>query len=318
MILIAGIASEEPTAQVIESADSLGIDYLVFNQRDAGHYDLRTSITANSLRAELCIGGQWIDLTTLDGLYARLMPPDTFPDVQVKGTALRLPPALHQRRHFINTLFTQLVDLLPIRVINRHEAMESNFSKPYQLAAIRAVGLGIPATLMTNQVGAVGAFEAEREALIFKSISSTRSIVKVLTGEYRDRLANLTALPTQFQERLQGHNIRVHVVGDALFAASIDSTDVDYRYAGSGGGTTTMQPVTLPRAIEKACFDLSKRLTLPLCGIDLFKTEQGAYYCFEVNPSPGYTYFQHEAGLPISDAIARYLATGSAVLQPVH
>ncbi|CCH02242.1 hypothetical protein FAES_4242 [Fibrella aestuarina BUZ 2] len=318
MILIAGIASEEPTAQVIESADALGIDYLVFNQRDAGHYDLRTSLTANGLRAELCIGGQWIDLTTLDGLYARLMPPETFPDVQVKGMALRLPPALHQRRQFINTLFAQLVDLLPIRVINRHEAMESNFSKPYQLAAIRAVGLGIPATLLTNQAGAVADFDTERGPLIFKSISSTRSIVKVLTDEYRDRLPNLTALPTQFQEQLRGHNIRVHVVSDALFAAAIDSTDVDYRYASSGGGHTTMQPVLLPAAIETACFALSKRLMLPLCGIDLFKTERDAYYCFEVNPSPGYTYFQHEAGLPISDAIARYLATGSAVRQPVQ
>lgn len=312
MILVAGIASEEPTAQVIESAETLGIDCLVFNQRDAGYYDLRVSLADNHLCADLCIAGQWIDLTTIDGLYARLMPPETFPDTHINGTTYRLPPALHQRRLFINTLFAQLVDFLPVRVINRHDAMGSNFSKPYQLAAIREAGLGVPATLLSNQPAAVEAFEAQQGPLIFKSISSTRSIVKVLTDTYRSRMAHITALPTQFQACLQGHNIRVHVVGDTLFAAHIDSTNVDYRYAGSDGGTTTMQAIDLPKHIEQQCFRLSTSLNLPLCGIDLFQTNDGDYCCFEVNPSPGYTYFQNETGLPISDAIARYLATGSA------
>ncbi|MBO0933259.1 ATP-grasp domain-containing protein [Fibrella aquatilis] len=312
MILVAGIATEEPLARVIDSAEALGVDCAVFNQRDAGHYDLRVSLSDNHLRADLCLAGQWIDLTTVDGIYARLMPPDTFPDTHVNGTTVRLPAVQHQRRLFINTLFAQLIDMLPVRILNRPEAMGSNFSKPYQLAAIRAVGLGVPATLLTNQLAAVEAFEAEQGPLIFKSISSTRSIVKVLNDTYRPRLAHIAALPTQFQACLQGHNIRVHVVGDVLFAAYIDSTNVDYRYAGSDGGTTTMQPIDLPEYVEQQCFTLSKKLNLPLCGIDLFQTIDGTYCCFEVNPSPGYSYFQNEAGLPISDAIVRYLATGSA------
>ncbi|CAN5118025.1 hypothetical protein BH09BAC4_BH09BAC4_17660 [soil metagenome] len=312
MILIAGIVSEDPTAQVIESAEALGIDFVVFNQRDAGQYELHTTVTNNCLKADLCIAGQWIDLMALDGIYVRMMPPETFPDTYVNGTRHSLTPDTKQRRFFINTVFSQLTDLLPVRVMNRPEAMGSNFSKPYQLAAIRAVGLGVPATLITNQPAAVNTFEDEYGSLIFKSISSTRSIVKVLDATYRTRLNHLSVLPTQFQACLQGHNIRVHVVSDQLFAAHISSTNVDYRYAHSQGGQTTMYPFALPERVQKQCFALSEQLHLPLCGIDLFHTESDEYFCFEVNPSPGYTYFQHEAGLPISEAIVRYLSTGTA------
>jgi hypothetical protein len=31
-------------------------------------------------------------------------------------------------------------------------------------------------------------------------------------------------------------------------------------------------------------------------------------FCFEVNPSPGYSYFEANTGQPIARAVARYLA----------
>ena len=45
--------------------------------------------------------------------------------------------------------------------------------------------------------------------------------------------------------------------------------------------------------------------------MDLRSTPDGAWYCFEVNPSPGFTYYQEETGQPIADAIARLLAAGA-------
>jgi D-alanine-D-alanine ligase-like ATP-grasp enzyme len=39
----------------------------------------------------------------------------------------------------------------------------------------------------------------------------------------------------------------------------------------------------------------------------LFKTEDGRWYCFEVNPSPGFSYFENLTGQPIAKAIATYL-----------
>ncbi|WP_165699405.1 ATP-grasp domain-containing protein [Hymenobacter jejuensis] len=311
MILIAGIPSEEPVARVIESAENLGIAHVVFSQRDALHYELQVDFSGQQLRAELRLGGQRIDLMQLQGVYFRMMDSASLPENRAVAP-FGLPAPKLQRLRFVNDLFAQLADVLPCRVLNRPHHMGSNFSKLYQLAFIREAGLEVPASLLTNEPEAVADFEDVHGPLIYKSISGVRSIVKPLTIDEKSRLHHLRSLPTQFQECLQGHNVRVHVVGDALFAARISSESVDYRYASHDGNRTTMQPVDLPQDVAEKCSRLARALRLPLCGIDLFETEGGDFFCFEANPCPGYSYFQNEAGLPISDAIVRYLEYGTA------
>ena len=51
-------------------------------------------------------------------------------------------------------------------------------------------------------------------------------------------------------------------------------------------------------------------LGLHVAGIDLRRTDDGRWVCFEVNPSPGFTFYQEETGQPIAEAIARLLAAG--------
>jgi len=70
-------------------------------------------------------------------------------------------------------------------------------------------------------------------------------------------------------------------------------------------GTTT--PIDLPQEIQQRCISLAEHLCLPLCGIDLRHTPEGAWVCFEVNPMPAYTYFEDNSGLPISRAIVDLL-----------
>jgi glutathione synthase/RimK-type ligase-like ATP-grasp enzyme len=103
----------------------------------------------------------------------------------------------------------------------------------------------------------------------------------------------------------------VHVVGSEVFATRIESEAVDYRYASQDGLSNEMCPITLPPEVEQNCRTLSQRLNLPLCGIDLKLTPEGRYYCFEVNPSPAYTYYQDHTAQPIAQAIAGWLAGGA-------
>jgi hypothetical protein len=52
-------------------------------------------------------------------------------------------------------------------------------------------------------------------------------------------------------------------------------------------------------------------MDLPLAGIDLRRSRvDGEWYCFEVNPSPGFSYYEEATGLPIGAAIARLLMAG--------
>jgi glutathione synthase/RimK-type ligase-like ATP-grasp enzyme len=68
-----------------------------------------------------------------------------------------------------------------------------------------------------------------------------------------------------------------------------------------------MAPVELPPAIAIACRKLTHRLRLLFAGIDLKRTPDDDYYCFEVNPSPAFLFYERGAGQPISGALADLL-----------
>ena len=50
-----------------------------------------------------------------------------------------------------------------------------------------------------------------------------------------------------------------------------------------------------------------RAMGLHLAGIDLRQTPEGTWYCFEVNPSPAFTFFEAGAGQPIAAAVAALL-----------
>jgi len=118
--------------------------------------------------------------------------------------------------------------------------------------------------------------------------------------------------PTQFQQHIPGVDHRVHVVRDRVFASEIRSASgdfayEDYRYAPRAGVEITIRASTLPGDIADLCRTLTADLGLSLSGIDLRLTPTGEWYCFEVNPSPAFTYYQEGTGQPIAEAIAALL-----------
>jgi glutathione synthase/RimK-type ligase-like ATP-grasp enzyme len=172
---------------------------------------------------------------------------------------------------------------------------------------ISRCGFEIADTLVTNDPDEVLAFHRRHGRVIFKSISSIRSIVREFNPKDRRALQRLRHLPTQFQAFVPGVNLRVHTVGTSLFATEIESSATDYRYAARDGRDLTMKPIDLPDNIAARCLRLSQELNLPLCGIDLKRTPDGTYYCFEVNPSPAYSFYQEQTGQPIAEAVVDYL-----------
>ncbi|MFC7543867.1 hypothetical protein ACFQU2_36610 [Siccirubricoccus deserti] len=46
-----------------------------------------------------------------------------------------------------------------------------------------------------------------------------------------------------------------------------------------------------------------------MAGIDLKRRRDGSWVCFEVNPSPGFSWFEAATGQPIAAAIAALLAS---------
>lgn len=194
-------------------------------------------------------------------------------------------------------------------VVNRPSAMAECASKPRQLEPIGQAGFAVPETLVTTDPLAVRAFwELHHGEVVYKSISGIRSRVARLAAEQLERLQDVTFCPTQFQRYIAGRDHRVHVVGNEVFACEVVAAVDDYRYP--NGQLVEMRRVRLPDDVEEKCRALAARLGLAVAGIDLRRTPKGEWYCFEINPSPAFSYYEARTGQPIGRAIARLLAGG--------
>jgi glutathione synthase/RimK-type ligase-like ATP-grasp enzyme len=303
MILVAGIPSERPVALAIEALRRQGAEFLVLNQRRTPLADLRLAITPNGVNGVLDYDGQRIRLDEISGVYARLMDDRLLPEL------LDEPPDSDVRRR-VRAFHADLgawFDMAPIPVVNRPSSMRSNSSKPYQASLISEAGIDVPPTLVTNDPDAVMRFRSEHGRIIYKSISSARSIVRELDEEGCDRLELIRWCPTQFQAWVPGTDVRVHVVGGDVHATAIDTTGIDYRYTRGTGDTTELRPVELSAELADRCRALTDSLGLEFSGIDLRVDDDGGATCFEVNASPGYSWYEETTGQGISSSLARRL-----------
>lgn len=305
MILLWGLPGDGPLRAVRAALCARQEPVYLFDQHAiaATMLDLYVGTT---VYGALHLGDDSVALEAITAVYARPYDVRQLPALREAG------PLAPLWRHglALDDGLQAWVEVTPALVINRPSAMASNGSKPYQAELIRAVGLDVPDTLVTTDPNAALAFRELYGAVIYKSTSGVRSIVSRFDPEHRHRLEDIGNCPTQFQQYVAGTDCRVHVVGDTVFAAEIVCDADDYRYAGRSGHSIDIRACTLEREIGDRCCRLAAELGLPVAGIDLRRTPEGRWYCFEVNPSPGFTFYQEATGQKIAEAIAILLAGG--------
>lgn len=312
MILLAGIPSETPLRLVREALEARGADYRQFNQRTVADCTIAAWIDDDGIGGTLDLCGERMALGEVRACYHRMMDDGRLPEVR---HLVANDPARRHARAFHDTLYRWL-EIAPACVVNRSDPQGSNMSKPYQAQLVQRHGFAIPETLISNDPDAVRAFHAEHGPLIYKSISGVRSIVAELDIADRERLERIRWCPVQFQQRVAGTDIRVHVIGGDVHATEITTDGVDYRYAARDGGRTELRAITLPDEIAARCVTLTAALGLSLSGIDLRRTPDGDYCCFEVNPSPAFSYYELTTGQPIAASIAALLCEAGPAAAP--
>lgn len=301
MILLCGIPSESPLGLVRDRLDAMDVDYLVLSQRRFAEIPFCFRIRGGGVDGEVTIDGRSHRLEDVVGVYVRLMDHRRLPEVASA-------PGLAAAAGAWSEAVSRWSEITPARVVNRMAAMGSNTSKPYQAQMITRRGFLTPPTLITSDPGTARTFIEEHRRVIYKSISGVRSIVREVDEDELARLDQIRSCPVQFQAFVDGRNLRVHTVGGEVFATGIQTDVTDYRYAQRQGGETALEPVELSDDLAAQCLALAHDFGLPLAGIDLKVTDDGEVYCFEVNPSPAYSYYESQTGQPISASIARYLA----------
>ena len=309
MILVCGIPSESPLRMVIARLEDMHADFVLLNQRESLNCDLWFEIDNGEIRGRLLISGHAYDLRDFASVYPRLMDDRLLPELAGEPAD---SPLRARCRAFHDTLL-RWMEISPACVINRCAPMATNSSKPYQAQLITKFGFRVPETLITNDPDRVRTFRAEHRRVIYKSISAVRSIVKELEDKDEERLELIRWCPIQFQAYVEGVNLRVHTIGGEVFATAIESDATDYRYAGRDGGEPAgLRPVDISDGLADRCLRLTASLGLEFAGIDLKITPDGKVYCFEVNPSPAFSYYEGMTGQPISAAVVRRLAGAAA------
>jgi len=296
MILLWGRSDDAPLAMLRD--ELLERDCLFFHIDEETARSLRFVPRASPAEGCIVMDNIVVDLADIHACYLR-------PDA--RWVELADADEIKRRQHFQYALCAW-ADVTPALVLNRPAAMWSNQSKPFQSLVAREAGFLTPHTLITTDPQAVRDFIEQHGRVIYKSISSVRSIVSELTLD-DPRIDAVHEAPVQLQAYVEGVDHRVHVVGEQVFACRIGSAKADYRYDHSA----TLNEVELPAPIKDRCLRLAQLLGLSLTGIDLRRTPKGEWVCFEANPSPGYSYYQQHAGLPIVVGIAQLLQTGGSL-----
>lgn len=303
MVLLYGIPGDGPFELVADALEAANTPFLIVNPRQFHQLDFICSCSKGIMEGEISYGAASYPLSSFTGIYNRAIDFSLIPEAQLldkHSAAYRMYASMFELLH-------QWIETASCRVVNKSSAMSSNGSKPYQLLLVQNF-FDVPETVITNLPGAAVQFQQQQGQIIYKSASSVRSVVKTISNGAEEDLQNIRFCPTLFQQRLLGCNYRVHVIQKKIFAVKADSETVDYRYSNREGKETVLTPVTLPEDVAKKCIGLAAALQLPFAGIDLFLTEQGQWYCFEVNPSPGFSYFELHTKQPISKTLARYLS----------
>ena len=311
MIVLWGVYGDTPLATVNEVLTRQRQQVEFVDQQAILETDFEPTSDVG-IQGLLRVGEQLIELDRVAAVYVRPYGLEQLPTLRQfdpQGAEWRKARALVETLHS----WTEMTQAL---VVNRFSAMASNSSKPYQARLIERHGFAIPETLITTDDEAVREFWLRHGTVIYKSISGVRSIVARLTSEHLDRLEHLRWCPTQFQQHIPGTDYRVHVVGDEVFGCEIISSGDDYRYAGRSGATVSLRACPLEADVAERCVSVVRGLGLAVAGVDLRYHPAGRWFCFEVNPSPAFTYYQSATGQPIGEAIADLLIRGACLARP--
>lgn len=289
MILLYGEPDDPPLMAVARQLAVAGVKY--HSVRDLQQLTVSVS---DCVAGQLICDNRSISLEKVTGVYLR-PPKRTPPHEPFKGV------------QNVIAGFLAWTEVTPARVVNRYSAMAVNTSKPYQLGFIAKSGFAIPDTIVTTTPDKVLHFWRQHGQIVYKSVSGIRSRVERFNESHLARLGSVIACPTQFQRWIDGVDVRVHVVGPDTYATEVAGETDDYRFP-RGRRPPRMRTKELPPHVARRCTELAASMNLAVAGIDLRVDPGGCWYCFEVNPSPAFTYYSEETEQPIAAAIARLLA----------
>jgi glutathione synthase/RimK-type ligase-like ATP-grasp enzyme len=310
LILVISHAADEHASAVLGELERLGAPALLL--------DLARFPQEVGLALTYDDGRRTIELTRSDGERVSLDACGAVwwrrPQPFEIAREIRVPSHVAFAYNESQEAFAGLWQVLDAHWINHPSRDEIAARKAYQLRIAQEVGLSIPETLVTNIPERARDF-AERHGCantVYKTFSATPlewRETRILRPEEVSLLDRVRYAPVIFQEYIPaGADVRVTVVGDALFPAEIDtpstSYPIDFRMDMENAAIT---PVDLPAEVERGLRALMARLEIVYGAIDMRRTPAGLHYFLEVNPAGQWLFIEQRTGQAITAALAKLL-----------
>lgn len=304
---------------VVTSKRDLTSDFIILELQRRGLPYLRLNTEDVSKAVFQCsprCGGNWqFDLTDA-----------SFDLSQVKAAYFRRPgmpeplPQINEAERAYSTLewyavLQSLYWAVGERWLNSPNVIALAENKIYQLTLARTLGFLIPDTLVTNDPHAAREF-ANKGQIIGKPLRNA-----VLKGQTPDRVVftarvsineqtnpfEIRACPMILQrEILKKFDVRATVVGDQVFAVTIDSqndpaTVVDWRRTSKPDLAHAIYH--LPEKVTAQCIALTRKLGLRFGAIDFVLDQDEQLWFLEINPNGQWGWIETRTGHPIAAAI---------------
>jgi len=299
---------------VVSSLRSVGVPYLRLNTEDLPLFELCLDPLSPSLRGSS--PGLTFEIHThrLASVYFR--QPTFLREASQGGRAAAEQFRRAQWAAFMRSLMVFDDHCLWVNHPARTYRAEH---KALQLQTAARVGFDVPRTTICNSsvginlvigAGDLLAVKGLDTVLVREADTETFGYTNLLRSEEING-HELRSAPLILQEAVQNKlDLRVTVVGSSAWCASVmlDGEPIvgDWRLAKTDARFAKFH---LPAAIVERCISLVQGIGLQFGAVDLALSD-GKYYFLEVNPTGEWAWLQAGLGFPISDAIARLLASG--------
>jgi glutathione synthase/RimK-type ligase-like ATP-grasp enzyme len=211
--------------------------------------------------------------------------------------------------------------------VNEYYAMRRADSKAWQLEVAAGVGMRVPETVMTSDARAAQDFIHRHEHTIVKPQSAYSPASAGLQQGFLTTkidknnppdLHNLHLAPAIFQQAIDTmFDVRVTVVGDAVFAAKItnpalgkDLPVTDWRLGHFTGDMRIEAFIDFPAEMAQKCVALVRALGLEYGAIDFVADEHGELWFLENNANGQWAFVEEATDMPIGKTLAEMLQGG--------
>jgi ATP-grasp ribosomal peptide maturase len=203
-----------------------------------------------------------------------------------------------------------LLAALPVRYVSHPFATARAEYKPAQLTTAAELGLSVPSTLVTNDLGAARQFADDCAPVVYKTFRGVpasedghRGVIWTQRIDAADLDQTIVVCPHMFQAELdKAADVRITVVGDQVFASRIQSPDGLLDWRAGDWDVLSYEKCEVPRPIVEALLAYLGAFGLAFGCFDFIVDPDDTWWWIECNPNGQWGF------LPDAEAIANAFA----------